>query len=61
MHVFLYICAIFAPGLMAFFCFVQLSQAITESRMDMKSKVILALLLASLLYNLYIFTSLYFK
>mgnify|MGYP000855961153 CR=1 FL=1 len=60
MHIFLYICAIFAPGLMTFFCFVQLSQAITENTIDLKSKITLAILLASLLYNLYILTSLYF-
>jgi hypothetical protein len=39
MHILLYIFAIIAPGFMAFFCFVQLSQAITESRMDLKDKL----------------------
>ena len=61
MHILLYICAIFAPGLMALFCMVQFSQAIVETTVDLKNKIILGVLLLSLVYNLFLLTSLYFK
>lgn len=53
-----YIFAVFAPLAMAFFGALQLAQALTDDTVTLSTKIILILVVSSLLYNVYLLTTL---